>query len=75
MRVFLTGASGYIGSAGAAALRAKGHDLTGLARTDASAARLAAAGIRPVRGTVRFVASAGGSMGRVRSRTSSGART
>lgn len=50
MRVFLTGASGYIGSAVAAALRAKGHDLTGLARTDASAARLAAAGIRPVRG-------------------------
>jgi nucleoside-diphosphate-sugar epimerase len=50
MHVFLTGASGYIGGAVADRLRAAGHDLTGLARSDAAAARLTAAGIRPVRG-------------------------
>src|SRR3954454_15363937 len=50
MRIFLTGASGYIGSAVAERLRAAGHQLTGLARSDASAARLRSAGIDAVRG-------------------------
>lgn len=50
MQVFLTGATGYIGGAVADRLRAAGHELTGLARTDASAAKLTAASIRPIPG-------------------------
>jgi nucleoside-diphosphate-sugar epimerase len=50
MRVFLTGASGYIGTAVAERLRAAGHELSGLARSDASAAKLKSAGIQPLRG-------------------------
>jgi nucleoside-diphosphate-sugar epimerase len=50
MRIFLTGGTGYIGSAVADRLRAAGHQLTALARSDASAAKLQSAGIQPVRG-------------------------
>jgi nucleoside-diphosphate-sugar epimerase len=50
MKVFITGASGYIGAAVVERLKAAGHEPYALARSDASAARLSAAGAVPVRG-------------------------
>ncbi|MGI5498865.1 NAD-dependent epimerase/dehydratase family protein [Lentzea sp. CA-135723] len=50
MKVFVTGASGYIGRATVAALRRHGHAVEALARTDVSAAAVSEAGATPVRG-------------------------
>jgi nucleoside-diphosphate-sugar epimerase len=52
MRIFLTGASGWIGSAVVPALLAAGHTVSGLARTDASADALMAAGVDVQRGAL-----------------------
>jgi len=52
MKVFMTGASGWIGSAVAAELRATGHEVVGLARSAESAAALAAAGVTPYEGSL-----------------------
>lgn len=57
MKVFVTGASGWIGSAVVPALMAAGHEVTGMARSDASAARVTAMGATVRRGELDDLAS------------------
>jgi dihydroflavonol-4-reductase len=51
-RTFVTGASGFIGGAVATRLHERGEEVVGLARSDASAAKIGALGVKVARGDV-----------------------
>jgi nucleoside-diphosphate-sugar epimerase len=57
MRIFVTGASGYVGSAAVKDMLAAGHQVVGLARSPESEAKLRTLGAEPLRGDLTDLAS------------------
>ncbi len=57
MKVFLTGATGYVGSVVAEKLIEAGHEVLGLARNEAAEAKLKEKGVTPLRGDLTDVES------------------
>ena len=55
MKIFLTGATGYVGSVVAEKLKGRGYKVSGLARNDESEAKLSAKNIEAVRGELHDV--------------------
>lgn len=55
MHIFVTGAAGFIGQATVKELIAHGHSVTGLARNDANAAIITAAGGTPLKGDLKDI--------------------
>src|ERR1700677_2026907 len=55
MRIFVTGASGWIGSAVVPELTGAGHQVLGLARSDASAKEVAGMGAEVLRGDLNDI--------------------
>jgi len=64
MRVFVTGASGWIGSASVTELVAAGHHVLGLARSDEAAAKITKLGAEVVRGSLHDLAGLRAATGR-----------
>lgn len=57
MKVFLTGATGYVGSVVAEKLLENGHQVSGLARNEAAEAKLRERSVAPLRGDLKNVES------------------
>jgi nucleoside-diphosphate-sugar epimerase len=63
MRIFITGATGYVGGAVAPALRGRGHELTALVRPGTDSKSLRDRGIASVDGDLAALPSLAGSLG------------